>query len=459
MDMTVTRRVRWLAPLALAGAAVALAPAGAAGDSVTLKAPVRVTTEGTTACPAEGEPEVTVTSAGTWVGYNDDHECALDPRLKRIVSVQLLPAGGGAARRVPLDGKAGTLFANELLAGDPELMPDPRGGGGVVFTTLVVGSTGTTVEMFRISPKLAVTRLPSPSAGASGGSDDKEFAASDTGARSRYRGRLYVVWDDFDKIRTVFRAFDGKKWIAPVYLQPDIGKSDVAVAPNGDVAVSYETGDGIAVRVSRNGGRSFGGATVALRGTDPGRADPSCPLRPTVGTRQRAGKSGRVAYDSRGHLHVVASFKAPADVGVGAGTGGTGAIWHAEYDGRRWGEGYQVTPENTAVQWAPAIARTPKGGVAVAWLQTADAAMATYDAYLAVLKGGARSFARPVKISPAAATFASAMEAEGNSNCYGIGDYIGLAPSPKGVVAVWPTTEGTLPGVDSDVYAREAIIK
>jgi hypothetical protein len=457
--MTIRRRAGWLVPAALAGAAALLAPAGAAGDAVTLRVPVRVTTAGDTPCPAEGEPEVTVTSAGTWVGYNDDHECALDPRLKRIVGLQLIPAGGGPLRRVPLDGKAGTLGATEMLAGDPELMPDPRGGGGVVFTTLAVGSAGTTVEMFRITPSFQVTRLPSPSNGASKGSDDKEFAAADTSPRSRYRGRLYVVWDDFADGRLAFRAYDGKRWLAPVYLQKDIGKADVAVSPTGEVAVGWEVPAGVAVAVSRDGGRSFGEPETVLTGGDPGRVDPSCPLRPTVGTRQRAGKSTRVAYDSRGHLHVVASLADPADLGVGAGNGGSGTIWHAERVKPGDWTAAKVTPEHTTVQWAPAIAPTPQGGVAVAWLQTVDATMATYDAYLAVLRGGRSAFAAPVKLSPAASVFASLMEAEGNSNCYGVGDYIGLARSKAGVVAVWPTTEGAKPEVDSDVYAREAVIR
>jgi hypothetical protein len=459
--MTILRRAGWLAPAAGAVVCAALlGPAGAAGDSVTLRAPVRVTTAGDTPCPAEGEPEVTVTSAGTWVGYNDDHECALDPRLKRIVTVQLLPAGGGPARRVPLDGKPGAITATDVLAGDPELMPDPAGGGGVIFTTLYSGANGTTVEMFRITPAMKITRLPSPSTGASKGSDDKEFAAADDNPRSRYRGRLYVVWDDFAASRLAFRAWDGRKWLAPVYLYDDIGKGDVAVAPNGDVAVAWETPAGIAAAISHNGGKSFGDEETLLLGPAPGRDDPSCPLRPTVGTRQRAGKSTRAAYDSRGHLHVVASLGDPAALlSAGAGTGGTGVIWHAERVGTdNWTES-KVAPEAGGVQWAPAIARTPQGGVAVAWLQTADAAMATYDAYLAVRKPGARSFARPVKLSPAASVFASLMEAEGNSNCYGIGDYIGLAPTKTGVTAVWPTTEGTKPEVDSDVYAREAVIR
>jgi hypothetical protein len=237
-----------------------------------------------------------------------------------------------------------------------------------------------------------------------------------------------------------------------------------AAASPPEVAVAgvpaWESGNGVAAAVSHDGGGTFGEAENVLAGASPGRTDPSCPLRPTVGTRQRTSRSVRVAYDARNRVHVVAALADPNDLGVGAGVGGTGTIWHAVRRGSDdWATG-KVTPEHTAVQWAPAIAPTPQGGVAVAWLQTTDQTMTSYDAYLAVLGSGRSAFGTPVRLSPAASVFASLMEAEGNSNCYGIGDYIGLAPSPHGVVAVWPTTDGPAkPEVDTDVYAREAVLR
>jgi hypothetical protein len=316
--------------------------------------------------------------------------------------------------------------------------------------------------MFRISPSFQITRLPSPSKGASNGNDDKEFAAADTNPHSRYHGRLYVVWDDFASTRLVFRAYDGKRWLDPVYLVKAIGKADVAVGPKGDVAVVWESGTGVMVAESHNGGVTFTDGDQVLTGPEPGRMDPSCPLRPTVGTRQRTSKSVRVTYDAANHVHVVAALgdKNPTVPAYGAGNGGTSTIWHAaESTPGNW-DASKVVPEHTDEQWAPAIARTPQGGVAVAYLQVTDVTQTKYDAYLAVMPKGRTRFSAPVKISPAASVFASLMEAEGNSNCYGVGDYIGLAPTPNGVVAVWPTTDGTAkPEVDSDIYAREAVIK
>jgi hypothetical protein len=52
-------------------------------------------------------------------------------------------------------------------------------------------------------------------------------------------------------------------------------------------------------------------------------------------------------------------------------------------------------------------------------------------------------------------TLPPATEAVGNSNCYGIGDYTGLASTPDGVVADWATTVGVQTSyVDSDIAVR-----
>lgn len=437
--------------------AALLHPAGAAGNSVSLGPVVRITTPGASNCPAEGEPDVATTKAGTWVGYNDDHDCLYPvvAQLARLTSVQLIPAKG-APRYVHLD----PLQPGDYFSGDPALTPDPRSDGVYLATLYGRASGGTSIEVFRISRSLKVTHLPSP-AGLSGtsSSDDKEFIGSDTSPRSRYRGRVYLVWDDFQTSKTMFRAFTGTRWASPVVLANATGKPDVAVAPNGTVAVAYETSQGVAVRVSRNGGASFDDPTVAIVGNEPGRSDPSCPLRPTVGTRQRATKAVHAAYDAAGRLHVVAAVNTGTLPSAGIVAGGASSVVHAvSPDGEDFTQA--TIGESTAVRFHPAIAPTPSGGVAVAWLEVADVTATTYDAYVAVSARGAKSFGKAVRLSTAASTFPSAMEAMANANCYGIGDYIGLAPTARGVVAAWPTTDAqTKPQVDSDVLVREAILR
>src|SRR3954447_26801106 len=94
---------------ALAGLVAVLAPAsGASPASIALGPIVRITTPGTSLCPAEGEPETTRTRLGIWVAYNDDHQCPWLPTMTRIEEVQLVPAQG-APKFIPLDAPAGQL--------------------------------------------------------------------------------------------------------------------------------------------------------------------------------------------------------------------------------------------------------------------------------------------------------------------------------------------------------------
>ena len=452
-----------LGALALAMACTGLATGASAGSSsVRLGPEIRVKTPGVglTGCPLEGEPSTLVTSAGTWVAYNDDQGCPLNPVAHlHLTTVQLLPAHGGPARLVT----STPLVEGEYFSGDPALAADPQHPGFALFATLLGEPDGRLgVGVFRISPSLVMTRLPNVEIPGTT-LDDKEFLTSDTGRHSRFRGRSYLVWDAIG-FGTAIRAFDGHRWHPPVRLQTASGFPDVAVGPDGTVAAVYETGTGVAVRVSHDGGATFSAERVVLEGNDPGRSDPSCPLRGTIGQRQRASKSVRVAFDARGGLHVVAALGAVPVPGVyvptpGAATGGTGVIRHAvSYDrGRTFATGAVSAPTGS-VQWAPAIAALPSGGVAIAWLETSDLAQSSYDAHLTVLGAGVKA-ATVVRLSSHTSGFLDATEAFGNANCYGVGDYIGLTPTSRGVTAVWPTTAGTTPGVDSDVLVRSAFVR
>lgn len=469
------RRMWGMAAIALV-AAIRLVPASADTDRVGLGALRRVTTPGTSACPAESEPEIAVTAAGTWVAYNDTHDCLHGSgfRTPRVTVLQLLPAGGGPSRRVTLPGDYGDLGAvggaNARLSGDPDLAPDPN-GSGVLLSTMMEGTSGgiVSVQVLRVGATATgfdVRALPSPSDGV-GFLSDKPFVAADAGATSPYRGRIYATWWPRDG-RTVLRVWDGRRWGPVVTLaNPTVENAapDVAVGPGGVVAATFATETGVAARISRDGGRTFEPALEIIPGGQPGATwTPGCLLRSRVGVRQRALKSPRVAFDSSGGVHVVAavgrlpdyaaSLRRVEDLAAGEATG---RIWHASsVDGKRWTR-RQVAPAAGA-QWMPAIAAAPGGGVAVAWLEVAG--LNSYDAYAALLRPGHRRFAAPVRLSPATAALPAAMEAMGTSDCYGIGDYIGMTSTPRGVAVVWPTTEGTtLPTVESDLYVRELVTR
>jgi len=453
--------------LLVAGALTAglTAPGLANPTGITLGPTVRIRTPGqdVTTCPVEGEPTVAVTSAGTWVAYNDDQGCPANPAAHLHLTSAQLVTGQGATRYVPIKAAGGGY-----LSGDPALAPDPNHPGSVLLANLEDMANGDIdITVYRISPKLKVTPLPSPHV--KGTFDDKEFMASDTSPHSRFRGRTYVAWDQIGGDNgngVIVRAFDGRKWLAPVLVFDNPGFPDIAVAPNGDVAVAWVGADGPYVAISRDGGRTFSKGRRAILGGDPGRLDPACPLRPTVGIRQRVIGEPRLAWDTDNVLHVVASLNPNPDPVTGrpagtAASGGAAVILHTTTR-----DGYHFTTEKVVAtapgveQFDPAIARTPQGGVAVEWLQTSPAPETTYDSYLSVLAPGARAFGAPVRLSTGSSTFPSAMEAFGNSDCYGIGDYTGLAPTRAGVVATWPTTDNAAtPQLDTDVLVRTAVIR
>jgi hypothetical protein len=450
-------RRKALAATALAAAVgTAFAPSGHAGATpLALGHIVRITTPGVSLCPAEGEPETTATRMGTWVAYNDDHQCPWLPTLTRIEEVQLVPAQGGPPKFIPLDGPKG-----QVVSGDPDLAPAPDGGVYVATLWTAPNEGALSLRILHVDRHLHVSELPTPSFHGSNNSDDKEFIAVDTRPGSPYAGRLYVVWDDFAAAgSTVLRAWDGKRWLKPVVLQPGTGAPDVAVGPGGAVAVAMEDGNGggALVRVSHNGGRTFGNAVLAIKGGEPGSLDPSCPLRPTVGVRQRAMMGPRLAYDRAGALHVVASTGAFLDIAPATVTG-EAVVRHAVLRGRVV-HSEPITAPSADEQWAASLAALPHGGIAVSWLQTNGPGHATYDAWIAVQRAGSHSFSAPQRLSPTSSEFPAATEAVGNSNCYGIGDYIGMVTTSTGVAVVWPSTAGARPGVDSDVLLRPAHLR
>jgi len=236
----------------------------------------------------------------------------------------------------------------------------------------------------------------------------------------------------------------------------------VAGAPNGDVAVSFSTDTGVSVSVSRDGGETFGPVLTALTGELPGRDGTECARSAVVGERQRVSRSPRLAWDRRGRLHVVAALRTarlalPDSLGI---RGGQGQIAHTvSLDrGAHFAAATAVSSSpgvatSKEVQWAPAIAPLPDGGVAVSYLQTAPSS--SYEAFIALQRGGARTFSRPVALSAAPAEQPQATELYGFGLCYGLGDYTGLAPTPDGAVATWPTTLGVMrPHLDSDIAVR-----
>ncbi len=445
-------------------------PARAAPD-VVLGPPQRLVSPRDGLCPVGSEPQITVTRAGTWVAYNDLADCGFNPLVTRATSLQLLPARGGPARYIALPVKDPAphtpvvIIGNpasvdgDIMVGDPDVAPDPRGDGIVLQSMYYDGKASAfRVVQRRVSAGGTVSDLPL--IGDRNDSVDKPFFATDTGVGSRYRGRMYAAWDD-TLSGTVFAAFDGRSWSPSVLLADRAGYPDVTVGPRGEVAVAYEVDAGIAVRVSRDGGRRFTEAVMALTGGLPGQASPVCPLYPSIG-RQRVLRAVQTGYDRAGALHVVAALGSTYFGPIGGAvvpSTGEAVVWHAvSRDGGRTFQRQRVSPE-AGPSFHPALAKLPGGGVAVAFLSAAEPQRISYDAWLSVNRSGTGRFSNPVRLSPATASLPPVQEAYGASTCYGLGDYIGLATTHRGVVAVWPTTEGTTGPNDTDLYVREAVVK
>jgi hypothetical protein len=262
----------------------AIAPSQAAAP--VLGPLLRVTTPESSLCAYESEPETVATAVGTWVAYNDDSGCPLVASTPHFTTVQLLR--GGHLPSVPI--RLPALTGKDYYSGDPDLAPDVT-GDGVLLTTLTFKAEtpvsnnigGLQVDVVRISADGKATLLPSPTVDQS---DDKEFLATD-----RKRGIVYVAWDDTGRGTVTVRALRGNRWAAPVDLSTVGAYPDVAIGPTGQVAVAYETTTGVQLRISDDGGRHFRPEVTVFTGSGPGRADPSCPLRPTIGNRQRALRS------------------------------------------------------------------------------------------------------------------------------------------------------------------------
>jgi hypothetical protein len=411
-----------------------------------------VQTPGQAVCHAESETAVAQTSAGTWVAYNDLGLCQPTDLVlgSHTTNLQLIPAGGGAPRVIALPA----LGDRWGYAGDPALAPDTD-GGGVVFASLTsqetpqasdlsVSSAAVRLEVFRVSAAGVVRRLPAVSRSAP--FDDKEAVAVDRDPRSPHFGWIYTVWDDAVVSQVTFRAYDGHRWLPAVVVNDAAGgRPDVAVGPGGRVAVAFETGDGVMVRVATDPRRPFGSAIRALAGSDPGHVNPSCPLINSVGLRQRAIRSPRLVWDSRGRLHLVAAMG--ADSLVPAPETGDSQVVHAVSGdgGRSWV--HSSLTEQTA--WAPAITALPGGEVAIGYLEMADAQGRTFTARVWRSKGGV------TVVSPAVAALSQGSETQGSNYCYGMGDYTGIAARGSDVAYAWPSTDGAAgPLVDTDVLVR-----
>ena len=133
---------------------------------------------------------------------------------------------------------------------------------------------------------------------------DKEWITVDTGASSLFKGNVYVTWTDFVSGSGDFIAFSrstdgGATFQPPVAISPRdatqvVQGSQPAVAPNGDIWVSYidgHGGEGISMARSTDGGVTFSAPKSAVRFTSVGTSNAGRTGRPSVRLRWMATSS------------------------------------------------------------------------------------------------------------------------------------------------------------------------
>jgi len=434
------RRPYW--PCALAALLVlALAPIASAHRStggLRLGPVIRLTTPSSLglSCPNEGEAAVAVVDHGTWVAYNDDHTCPISPDANlRLTSLQFIDRTGHP-HYVQLTASQGGY-----LSGDPALAPDPRHSDAAVLATMeVFGDYSKGLGVYRVRPTGSVASLRFPHI--SGATDDKDAIAVDP-----VSGNLYVAWDQTTARGTsvVVRRYAHDRWSREILLAAGPGWPDVTVSVTGEVAVAYASARGIKVRQSDRSWDQFSKPKVVIPGQDPGSLDPACPLRRTVGVRQRVSAAPRLVFDSAGGLNVAAALRRTTSAG-------SQVLWTRGRDGN-WPAAKPVA-STTHDQFNVAMSASP-GAVAVSWLETTDQTGLFYEPEVAILPATRSEFRPPVSLMSKASKFPAATEAYGNSECYGVGDYVGLASHKSSFVAAWPATVDQAAWVlNSDVYAR-----
>ena len=224
----------------------------------------------------------------------------------------------------------------------------------------------------------------------SGSSDDKELLAVDNNPASPYYGRLYCAWTDFGAGQVIRSTYsdNGTTWSSPVTLNSGSNPQGAwpAIAPNGDVYVSWANGlftgtMNIEVARSTNGGASYSLVTPpAASKTEPreAAATGSCG-RPSLRGNIRYLPSPQIAVGPDGVVHVVYSYDPD-----GYNTGDVvDAFYRRSTDnGATWGTEVRLnTDATTRDQFFPTISIGAGNIVSTTWYDRREDANNTLFKY------------------------------------------------------------------------------
>jgi len=280
--------------------------------------------------------------------------------------------------------------------------------------------------------------------------EDKSYIVSDT-SNSRFSGNLYVGWTRWTLTGSeilLSRSTDvGQTWSTPVEIDghPGLPRDDKGehdgfdgtVGPDGSLYAVWADADGIALAISRDGGKTFSPARTIIR---------TAPLQFDLQTVTDANGFPQIAIDPRSQrLYVTWSDYRNGDVDIFCST--------STDQGKTWSAPVRVNNDpvhNGADQFYQWLAVDPADGAAnvIFYDRRADPENRLQTVTLARSTDGGRSFQN----------YAWATEPFDSTGIF-LGDYVGITAFGGRVYGVWtekaPPTEprdknGSKPAEQSD---------
>lgn len=308
---------------------------------------------------------------------------------------------------------------------------------------------------------------------------DKPYLAVDAGAKSKFRGTLYLSYGgDFSqlgyKINVVVSRDGGQRWsppvtvsrVASIYTDDYIIGSLPLVAPDGTAYVFYADGNGrtgpmsIKFVKSTDGGRRWSApADAAANLPSPvvfnlKNANPQFGIDPGAGILVTSIPTGAVAPDGTVFIAWV-DFPNGRCVDLSNG-GGTPTCYNADVrmtrsrdGGKTWSPPVKVTDEvGDSDQFFPWMAAHPDGLVSLMWSdRRLDPDNIDYNIFYTNTRDG-------VSLLPnLRASSATSPVSNFNGNVFG--DYNGIAGTSDAVYLVWGDMRD---GLNAEVYAVKGIL-
>lgn len=357
----------------------------------------------------------------------------------------------------------GRLFFSYLLCGND------AGGNRVDISAFVVQINATTGAVVGNTVEVS---------GGAINSDDKEWIVADANPASAFRDNLYVVWTRLDGPSQVMftRSTDGGlNWSAPSQLDNSEGfvwPSHIAVAPNGDLYVTYHSdtcGSATAqmyVLRDTTGGTQFQAAAGFQKTSFT--AAVTCNVQsagasaiPNTTFWMQGANQGFVIPDPvrPGQIYVVANDDPNDD--FTSGDGGDVILARSFDNGLTWHVSTISHAPVGTFQGYPTAAIDQLGNLVVTWWDTRRgltnaAGNLMLDQYATVSRDGGQSFSFDFRVSDVAfdtdlnapcrfGTLPTCGDADAGPNTLRIGEYNGTAAADGIGYAIWTGNNGINP--------------